>query len=317
MVQDGRIILSNIVASQVEIHGRYGGVVPELASRKHMEAIYAVVSEALKQAGVSLSQIHAIAATQGPGLVGSLLVGLSFAKALSYVRGLPLIGVSHLEGHLLSVHLEKDAPSFPYIGLLASGGHTALYHVSDYTRYRLLGQTRDDAAGEAFDKVAKMLGLGYPGGEVISRLAQHGNPEKISFPRATISKDSFDFSFSGLKTAVANHLRHYREAQIPVPYEDTAAAFQEAVVGVLVDKTIKAALQYKIKNIVAVGGVASNSCLREVLAKTSKKQGLDLFIPNPGLCTDNAAMIAVAGYYRFLKGLVSGLDLDTYSRHRP
>ncbi len=316
VVQDGNTILSSVVASQVDVHRRYGGVVPELASRKHIEAIYPVVEEALEQAGLSLNGISAIAVTQGPGLVGSLLVGISFAKALSYARGLPLIGVSHIEGHLLSIYLEEDNPSFPYVSLMVSGGHTALYYVSDYTNYRLLGQTRDDAAGEAFDKVAKLLGLGYPGGAAISRLAEQGNPKKTNLPRAIISKDSFEFSFSGLKTAVANYVRYCREAQVPVPYEDTAAAFQEAVVDVLVDKTMKAALQYRVKNIVAVGGVASNRRLREVLGAAAKQAGVKFFIPDPSLCTDNAAMIAVAGYHRFVRGEVSGLNLDAYSKNR-
>ncbi|MEW5948244.1 MAG: tRNA (adenosine(37)-N6)-threonylcarbamoyltransferase complex transferase subunit TsaD [Thermodesulfobacteriota bacterium] len=317
VVRDGKIILSSVVASQVDVHRRYGGVVPELASRKHIEAIYPVVKEALERSGVSLNGIDAIAATRGPGLVGSLLIGLSFAKALSYARELPLIGVSHIEGHLLSIYLEEDSPSFPYVALMASGGHTALYYVSDYTGYHLLGQTRDDAAGEAFDKVAKLMGLGYPGGEVISRLAEQGNPKKINLPRAIISKDSFDFSFSGLKTAVANYIRCCRENRITAPYEDTAAAFQEAVVDVLTDKTMKAALQYKVKNIVAAGGVASNRRLREALGAAAKQAGIKVFIPDPSLCTDNAAMIAVAGYHRFRKGEVSDMDLDAYSRLSP
>lgn len=317
VVKDGKIILSNIVSSQIDIHRLYGGVVPELASRKHIEVIYKIVKDALTQADIALSNIDAVAVTNGPGLIGSLLVGVSFAKALAFARNIPLIGVSHIEGHLLSVYLEHDTPSFPYVGLMASGGHTALYYVSGYTNYNLLGKTRDDAAGEAFDKIAKMLGLEYPGGEAISRLSENGDPQKIHFPRALLGKDSFDFSFSGLKTAVAHYIRLTKEADLPIPLEDVCASFQEAVVDVLVSKAVKALLQYGVKNVVMVGGVASNARLRSALRNAAAKENIRVFIPKPSLCTDNGAMIAVAGYYRLQKGESSNLDLDTYSRGKP
>lgn len=316
IVQDGKTILSNIVSSQIDIHRPYGGVVPELASRKHIETIYHIVGESLHEARVSLDQIGAVAVTKGPGLVGALLVGLSFAKALAYARNLPLLGVSHIEGHLLSIYLEEETPEFPYVALLVSGGHTALYHVSDFLHHSLMGRTRDDAAGEAFDKTAKMLGLGYPGGLTVSRLSRKGNPLRVNFPRALLDKDLYGFSFSGLKTAVANYIRSNINSEDTVPVEDICASFQEAVVDVLVQKTLKAALQQKVNSITVVGGVASNDRLREKLQCEANKEGLRVFIPRPEFCTDNAAMIATAGYHYWRNGQVSGLDLDPISRDR-
>lgn len=317
IVENGKTILSSPVSSQIDIHRRYGGVVPELASRRHVEVIYSIVEQAFSEAGIEPAKIDGVAVTNGPGLVGALLVGVSFAKAFSYAENLPLVGVSHIEGHIFSIFLQDNPPQFPYLALLASGGHTALYYVSDYTSYKVLGKTRDDAAGEAFDKAAKMLGLAYPGGVVISRLAEAGNRQKIHFPRAlagNADSDRFDFSFSGLKTALANYIRSEAIAGRPLQLQDIAASFQEAIVDVLVEKTMKAALTYDVQNIVAVGGVASNQRLRTAFELAAKKEGMLFFTPDPSLCTDNAAMIAAAGYHHFKRGEISGLDLDVYSR---
>lgn len=317
IVENGKTILSGPVSSQIDIHRRYGGVVPELASRRHVEVIYSIVEEAFSEAGIEPAKIDGVAVTNGPGLVGALLVGVSFAKAFSYAENLPLIGVSHIEGHIFSIFLQDNPPQFPYIALLASGGHTALYYVSDYTSYKVLGKTRDDAAGEAFDKAAKMLGLAYPGGVIISKLAEAGNHQKMHFPRAlagNADSDRFDFSFSGLKTALANYIRSEAIAGRPLQLQDIAASFQEAIVDVLVEKTIKAALTYDVKNIVAVGGVASNRRLRTAFDMAARKAEMLFFTPDPSLCTDNAAMIAAAGYHHFRRGEISGLDLDVYSR---
>jgi N6-L-threonylcarbamoyladenine synthase len=313
VVQNGTEILSSRISSQVEIHHRYGGVVPELASRKHLEAIVPVVEASVGASGLELNQIDAIAATRGPGLVGALLVGFSFAKAYAYALGIPLVGVNHLEGHINSVFLEPEAPPFPFVALLASGGHTAVYYVRSHTAIELMGQTRDDAAGEAFDKVAKLLGLGYPGGKVIDQLAKEGNPEKISFARPYLNKSEYDFSFSGIKTAVSLHI-----AKHPSEYKDQkadiAAGFQEAVVEVLAFKIIHAALTKGCKHIAVVGGVAANGALRHKVRFEAQSKGLKVYIPSIHLCGDNAAMIASAGYHYLKKGMAAKLNDDVFSR---
>ncbi|MFY9704990.1 MAG: tRNA (adenosine(37)-N6)-threonylcarbamoyltransferase complex transferase subunit TsaD [Desulfobacterales bacterium] len=313
VVADGRRILSSVVSSQVAVHRPFGGVVPELASRKHIEAIVPVVRQALSEGGISHAELEAVAVTQGPGLIGSLLVGFSFAKAFAMVRGLPWIGVSHLEGHINSVFLESDPPAFPFTTLLASGGHTSIYHVTSHTQFDLMGQTRDDAAGEAFDKVAKMLGLGYPGGGIISKLAQEGDPTRIPFPRSYLDRSGFDFSFSGLKTAVGRYVRdHFRDLAARIP--DIAAGFQEAVVEVLADKVIQAAIDKNCNRIALVGGVAANGRLREKVTADARKKGISVYLPGHDLCGDNAAMIAAAGYHHLANGARSDFDDDVYSR---
>ncbi|HBI14545.1 MAG TPA: tRNA (adenosine(37)-N6)-threonylcarbamoyltransferase complex transferase subunit TsaD [Desulfobulbaceae bacterium] len=311
---DGRTVLSSIVSSQFDVHARYGGIVPELASRRHIETVWPVVQEALTIAGVELTDLDLIAATQGPGLIGSLLVGFTFAKGLALVLNIPCVGVDHMAGHLLSPFLEEPAPQFPYIALIASGGNTSLYRVGSHTKFRCLGRTRDDAAGEAFDKVAKLLDLGYPGGPIISRMAMEGDPAAITFPRAWLDQDSLDFSFSGLKTAVVNFVNGFRRKDLPLPVADICASFQEAVVEVLVSKTIRAARHMGTEQVVLGGGVASNLRLRQAMAEQSKAAGLQLFVPAPVYCTDNAAMIGLAGFYRFQRGEVLDPDADVYSR---
>jgi N6-L-threonylcarbamoyladenine synthase len=298
VVADGTTILSNVVASQVDIHHRYGGVVPELACRKHIEAIGPAYESALDEAGLTLADLDAIAVTQGPGLIGALLVGVSFAKSLAYATGKPLIPVNHLEGHICSGFLEAPSLSCPFVCLVVSGGHTDLYYCEAPAAYRLLGQTRDDAAGEAFDKVSKLLGLGYPGGPVIDRLAREGEPHAIRFPRAYLERDSLDFSFSGLKTAVLHYVRKHAPTQVA----DLAASFQQAVVDVLVAKTLAAVRQCEASRVVVTGGVAANSQLRREMHAACAEAGLELVIPHPRLCTDNAAMIAAAAYWRVLQG---------------
>lgn len=307
-------VLSSIISSQNEIHARFGGIVPELASRRHIEMIRPVVDQALSEAKVRLDEIDLIAATQGPGLVGSLLVGFTFAKSLALVRGLPCVGVDHMVGHLLSCLLEPEPPDFPYTALIVSGGNTSLFAVDDPVTFTRLGRTRDDAAGEAFDKVAKLLGLGYPGGPVISRLAADGNPKAIAFPRARLGEHSLDFSFSGLKTSVASYVASQRRTGQTIAVADVCASFQEAVVEVLVDKTLDAARQTGHQRVVIGGGVAANPRLRTVLGERCTATGLQLFMPSPVFCTDNAAMIAAAGYYQFLGGRLLAADADAYSR---
>ena len=305
VVDEGMTILSNVVASQVEVHHRYGGVVPELACRKHIEAIGPVYQTALDGAGVTLADLDAIAVTCGPGLIGALLVGLAFAKSLAYASGKPLIAVNHLEGHICSAFLEAPDLLCPFVCLVVSGGHTELYHCEAPGAYRLLGQTRDDAAGEAFDKVSKLLGLGYPGGPVIDRLARDGDSKAIRFPRAYLEKASLDFSFSGIKTAVLHYVRQHTMSHVP----DIAASFQQAIVDVLVDKTLAAARQCHARRVVVTGGVAANSRLRGDMQKACADAGFPLVIPHPRLCTDNGAMIAAAAHWRYQRQ-EARLDLD-------
>jgi N6-L-threonylcarbamoyladenine synthase len=306
---DGRRVLSNVVASQDDVHAPYGGVVPELASRRHIEVIVPVVEKALAEAGVTLGDLDGIAVTYGPGLVGSLLVGCSMAKALAWVHGLPLVGVNHLEGHVYAAFLTDDPPEFPFLALVVSGGHTALYHASAPLTYRLLGQTRDDAAGEAFDKVAKLLGLGFPGGPIIQRTAERGDPRAIEFPLAQMTDGASDFSFSGIKTSVSLYARRHRplsDAQVA----DVAASFQAAVVKMLVRKTVRSALRIGVKRVVLTGGVAANGPLRAALRAEAEQHGIRLHIPPPRLCTDNAAMITAAGATRLAAGERAPLTLN-------
>ena len=315
VVQNGTHVLSSMISSQVEVHHLYGGVVPELASRKHIEAIVPVVAEAINDSGLEAKQIDAVAATRGPGLVGALLVGYSFAKAYAYAIGVPLIGVNHLEGHINSVFLEPGPTPFPFVALLASGGHTGIYYVTSHTAIELMGQTRDDAAGEAFDKVAKLLGLGYPGGTVIDRLSKEGDPTQIIFPRPYLNKSDFDFSFSGIKTAVSLHIgRHPTDSKTHVA--DIAAGFQEAVVEVLAYKIINAALKKGCEHIAVVGGVAANSGLRRQVRLRAERQGLEVHIPSVQLCGDNAAMIAAAGYHYLNAGIRAKLSDDVFSKSK-
>lgn len=312
LVKDGRTVLSSVVASQVDIHHEYGGVVPEIAARKHVEAIVPVVESAVKDSGLSFDDLDAVAVTQGPGLVGALLVGFSFAKAFAFGRNLPLVGVNHLEGHITSVFLTDDPPEFPYTALLVSGGHTSIYQVTSHTEFQLMGQTRDDAVGEAYDKVSKMLDLGYPGGRVIDELARKGNPDRVVFPRAWVDKSSYDFSFSGIKSAVRRYIAEHDD------YRDNMAhivsGFQEAVVEVLVYKLIHAALETKSRHIAIVGGVAANSRLRELALEKGRKKGLKVHIPPMDYCGDNAAMIAASGFHLLTQGRRSVLSDDVYSR---
>lgn len=314
VLEDNRHVLSNVISSQYDVHAQYGGIVPELASRCHIEAIWPVVNEALTTAGVTLDDIDLIAATQGPGLVGSLLVGFTFAKAVALVNTIPCIGVDHMAGHLLAIGLEENQPDFPYTALVVSGGNTSIFTVNSTTQFSLQGRTRDDAAGEAFDKVAKLLDLGYPGGPVVSRLAEQGNPEAIAFPRAWMGNDSLDFSFSGLKTSVVNYVNRCRQKGEAVPVEDICASFEQAVVDVLVEKTITAAKKCGHTRVVIGGGVAANSTLRKQLADRCREEGLDSFIPSPVFCTDNAAMIGLAGFFQFADGVTVGPDADAFSR---
>ena len=316
VVLDGRKILSNVVSSQVSVHQKYGGVVPELASRRHIESIVPIVTEALETAKVTLRDIDGISVTQGPGLVGSLLVGLSFAKSLSFVTGLPFVGVNHIEAHLSAIFLNKNPPKFPFIGLVVSGGHTSLFRVDGFGKYKGLGQTRDDAAGEAFDKVAKLLGLGYPGGPIIDELSKSGNPRAIRFPRPSLGKNSLDFSFSGLKTAVVNYVKAHPEPIGGYPenlIRDVVSSFQEAVVDVLVKKTLQAAQQQGLRKVVLSGGVAANQHLREKIKEEASQQKVKVYMPSPSFCTDNAAMVGVVGYEYLKRGIRSPLSLNAFS----
>lgn len=303
-----RRVLSSVVSSQVEFHRKYGGVVPEIASRRHMENILPVIEAALEEAGVELEGIELFAVTRGPGLPGSLLVGLMVAKAMAFSKKRPLIGVNHLMGHLFSPLLEREM-EFPFLGLVVSGGHTALYLVEDFLRIRLLGQTRDDAAGEAFDKVSRLLGLGYPGGPVIDRLSERGDPQAIPFPRPML-QEGYWFSFSGLKTAVRNFVASNPDYRL----EDLVASFQEAVCDVLLSKCLRASEAFGIRRIAVAGGVAANRRLREMFLEAALKRGLEVFFPSPKYCTDNAAMIALCGYELFLRGQKDGYEIGALPR---
>jgi len=302
LVEDGRRVLSDVVSTQVDIHRRWGGVVPELASRNHIVQVMPVLHEALTRAGKTLADVDLIAVTSGPGLIGALLVGVQVAKTLSLALGKPFVGANHLEGHLLAARLLEDAPEPPFLGLIVSGGHTSFYEVQDYGRYRLVGSTRDDAAGEAYDKTARILGLPYPGGLPIDQLAQKGNPEAIRFPRALPQHDSFDVSFSGLKTSVLNHVRKHGVPEGQA-LADLCASFQEAVADVLSKKFVAAARQLGLERMVLSGGVAANSRLRGLSLERAQERGLKLYLPPVRLCTDNGAMIAAAGYEAYRRGL--------------
>ena len=312
VVRDSRSLLSSVIASQVDLHARYGGVVPEIASRHHIEAIVPVILQALDDAGVSLAEIEGVAVTRGPGLIGSLLVGLSVAKALAFARQIPLVGVNHLEAHVAAIFLIENPPAFPFVALVVSGGHTTIYLVEAFRRFTLLGQTRDDAAGEAFDKAAKLLDIGYPGGVVIDRLAKEGNRTAVAFPRAM--KDGLDFSFSGLKTSLLMHLKKKGASPGPGEINDLAASYQEAIVDVLVEKTLRAAAMTSVSRIVVCGGVAANSRLRDRFSNDAARSGIEFFVPPPVLCTDNAAMIAVVGGHLLQEGHRDCLDLNAVSR---
>ena len=290
VVKNGREVLSNIISSQIALHTLYGGVVPEIASRKHIEAIDGVITQALQEAGVTLEDIDAIGVTYGPGLVGALLVGLAEAKALAFAANKPLVGVHHIEGHICANYIENKDFEPPYMALVVSGGHSHLVYVSDYGKYEILGRTRDDAAGEAYDKVARAIGMGYPGGPKIDAAAKKGNPNAVKFPRVFLEEDSYDFSFSGLKSAVLNYVNKQKMMGEPIVPEDIAASFQQAVVEVLVEKTIHAAKERGVKQIAMAGGVASNSALRETMRKACEKEGFYLSIPSPILCTDNGTV---------------------------
>lgn len=314
VVKDGREILSNIISSQVDFHKKYGGIVPEIASRKHQENIIPVIRESLLQARMTLADVEGIAVTRGPGLIGSLLVGVNAAKAIAYSRSLPLVGINHLEGHVLAPYLEHAIP-FPAITLVVSGGHTNLYLVRGPGEYALLGKTRDDAAGEAYDKVAKLLGLGYPGGTVIDMLSKSGNPDAIVFPRPMLRDSSFDFSFSGLKTAVLYYIKNNFSGTVPdSALPDIAAGFQAAVVEILVEKTMLAAVRHNAAAITIAGGVAANSRLREKITGRGLQEKIPVFVPSIILCTDNAAMIAKAAEHRIPAVHEFPFDMNAVSR---
>ena len=310
VVKNGRTVLSNVISSQIELHKLYGGVVPEIASRKHIEKINQVIEEALSQANVTLDDLDAIGVTYGPGLVGALLVGVAEAKAISYAKKLPLVGVHHIEGHVSANYIEHPDLEPPFMCLIVSGGHTHLVIVKDYGEFEILGRTRDDAAGEAFDKVARAIGLGYPGGPKIDKLSKEGNPDAIVFPKAKLESGPYDFSFSGVKSAVLNHINHCKMQGEGICEADIAASFQKAVVDTLTEKAVKAAKEYKMDKLAIAGGVASNGSLREAMKCACEKEGILFYYPSPIFCTDNAAMIGVAAYYEYKKGTRHGLDLN-------
>lgn len=310
VVKNGREVLSNVISSQIELHKLYGGVVPEIASRKHIEKINPVIREALAEADMKLEDMDAIGVTYGPGLVGALLVGVAAAKAISYAKHIPLVGVHHIEGHISANYIENKDLEPPFLGMVVSGGHTHLVMVKDYGKYEILGKTRDDAAGEAFDKVARAIGLGYPGGPKIDKLAKEGNPKAIAFPRAHVADAPLDFSFSGLKSSVLNYINSCEMKHQEICRADVAASFQDAVVDAIASHTIEAAKMYRMDKVALAGGVASNSALRQAMKERCEAAGLKFYYPSPILCTDNAAMIGCAAYYEYLAGTRHGLDLN-------
>lgn len=310
VVKNGREVLSNVIYTQIALHTEYGGVVPEIASRKHIEKINQVIDAALEEAHMTLEDITAIAVTYGPGLVGALLVGVSAAKAISFATGKPLIGVHHIEGHISANYIENKELEPPFVCLVASGGHSHLVVVKDYGEYEIIGRTRDDAAGEAFDKVARAIGLGYPGGPKIDKLSKEGNPDAISFPRAKVAENEYDFSFSGLKSAVLNYINGCQMKGETVNAADVAASFQKAVIDVLVEHSLHGVKEYGMDKFAIAGGVASNSSLRNQFEESCKEQNIAFYHPSPVFCTDNAAMIGAAAYYEYIKGTRSGMDLN-------
>lgn len=310
VVKNGREVLSNVIFSQIDLHTVYGGVVPEIASRKHIDKINQVIEEALQKADVTLEDLSAIAVTYGPGLVGALLVGVSAAKAIAFATGLPLIGVHHIEGHISANYIANPTLEPPFVCLVVSGGHTHLVSVKDYGEYEILGRTRDDAAGEAFDKVARAIGLGYPGGPKIDKISKEGNPTAIHFPRAKVGDGEYDFSFSGLKSAVLNYLNGCQMKGEEINTADVAASFQQAVIDVLVGHSMDAIEKYHLDKFAIAGGVASNGSLRMSFEEACAKKNVEFFLPPPVLCTDNAAMIGAAAYYEYIKGVRHGYDLN-------
>jgi len=310
ILADGRTVLSNVISSQIDIFKNYGGVVPEIASRHHLENINGVLDQSLEEAGVALDDIDLIGVTHGPGLVGALLMGVSTAKALAFAKDIPLVGAHHLMSHISANFIEYPELEPPFMALITSGGHTEIVKVSEYNKCEILGGTRDDAVGEAYDKVARVLGLGYPGGPKIDKIAKEGNPEAIHFKRVYLEKDSYDFSFSGLKTAVLNYINTEKQAGREINRADVAASFQEAVMDVITEKAVEAVKASGMKKLALAGGVAANSRLREKLADLCEKEGIQLYRPHPALCTDNGAMVACAAYYKYKNGETDGLDLD-------
>ena len=310
VVRNGREVLSNVIYSQIDLHTLYGGVVPEIASRKHIEKVNQVIEKALSDAGITLKEVTAVAVTYGPGLVGALLVGVSAAKAIAFAADKPLVGVHHIEGHISANYIENKELEPPFICLVVSGGHSHLVVVKDYGEYEIIGRTRDDAAGEAFDKIARAIGLGYPGGPKIDKVSKEGNPDAIRFPRAKVDGSTYDFSFSGLKSAVLNYLNSCEMKGIAVNQADVAASFQKAVIDVLVGHSMDAVSQYHFKKFAIAGGVASNTSLRAAFEKACREKGLEFYHPSPVYCTDTAAMIGVAGYYEYCKGTRHGWDLN-------